>query len=498
MVRERLFAYSVSLLFLDLTFTSSLTPLQMLLATHQRKAVCKFFSQSTSLPHQGHVVLYQDTKITKWTFMSFFFVFEFGSLLSGVATSSAMLITGRAIAGAGAAGLMSGTLSIVGVVVTLRLRALYTGILSSMFGVATIAGPLLSGVFTQHVSWRWVFLVNLPIGGFIIVVLMFMFQPPTRKVEQDPLKERIRRLDLIGAAMFIPSVIMLLLALQWGGLTYPWNSGRIIGLFVGGGIILIIFSVWQWRTGDVAMIPPPIFTQRSVFWACLCAMFGMGAQMMLGLWIPEWFQAVKGNSPVQSGVHLLPSMLAQTVSAIISGAGITMLGYYNPWVIAGPALMSIACGLFTTWDVNTGSAYWIGYQVIYGLGAGIFITGPIVAVQTVLTPANTPVGISTVTFFQFFGGALFSALSQTIFNEQLLKQLAKNVPGVNVAALLAAGTAALETVATPDQLPGILKSYNRALLDPFYLAAAIDAVSCFCALGLEWVNVKGKNLASGA
>jgi hypothetical protein len=430
--------------------------------------------------------------------LTFFSIFELGSLLSGAATSSSFLIVGRAIAGIGAAGLMSGTLSIVAVVVSMRLRALYTGVLSAMFGVAMISGPLLGGAFTQHVSWRWVFYINLPVGGVTIFALILMFHPPTRKIESDPLKEKLARLDLIGAAIFIPGVIMILMALQWGGVTYPWNSPRIIGLFVGGGILLVIFTVWQRRTKDMAMIPPAIFTQRSVFWACLCAMFGMGSQAMLGLWMPEWFQVIKGNTPVDSGIHMLPSMLAQTVSAIISGVGITLLGYYNPFIIAGPALMSIAQGLLATLQVTSGSAEWIGFQVINGIGAGMFITGPMIAIQAVLSPADTPVGLAIVTFFQMFGGALTAAISQTIFSSQLLKELAKNVPDVNVGTLLAAGTAAIHTVVTPEQLPGILKSYNTALVTPFYLGASITAVSCLCALGLEWVNIKGKKMGPSA
>ncbi|KAF1951583.1 MFS general substrate transporter [Byssothecium circinans] len=432
----------------------------------------------------------------KYTFLIFFAIFELGSLLSGAATSSPMLITGRAIAGAGAAGLMSGTLSIIAVAVELRLRALYTGIISSMFGIALIVGPLLGGAFTEHVSWRWVFYINLPIGGVIIPALVVMFKPPVRKVEQDPVIERIKRLDLIGAAMFIPAVIMLLMALQWGGLTYPWSSARIIGLLVGGFIIMIIFSTWQYRAGNAAMIPPSILTQRSVFWACLCAMFGMGAQTMIGLWLPEWFQVIKGESPIESGVHLLPTMAGQCISALVSGILITKLGYYNPWILLGTAMMSVGCGLYTTMEVQSGMAEWIGYQALYGLGSGMFITGPLLAIQGVLTPEETPVGISTVTFFQMFGGALFSAVSQTIFNTQLLKQLARNLPDVDVSKLLTAGTAAIMTVVKPEQIPAVLESYNTALLSPFYLGASVTAVSCVCALGLEWVNVKGTNLAA--
>src|SRR3954471_23741493 len=129
--------------------------------------------------------------------MVFFLIFELGSAISGAATSSAMLIIGRAIAGAGAAGLMSGVLSIIAVVVALRLRALYIGIMSSLFGVSTIAGPLLGGAFTEHVSWRWVFYINLPIGAVTIGALLLFFEPPVRAVEREPYMTRIRRLDLI-------------------------------------------------------------------------------------------------------------------------------------------------------------------------------------------------------------------------------------------------------------------------------------------------------------
>ncbi|KAH7372287.1 major facilitator superfamily domain-containing protein [Pyrenochaeta sp. MPI-SDFR-AT-0127] len=433
----------------------------------------------------------------KWTFLILFLIFEIGSAISGAATSSEMLIVGRAIAGAGAAGLMSGTLSIVAVVVALRLRALYTGILSSMFGIALICGPLLGGVFTQHVSWRWVFYINLPLGVVTIGAMVFFFNPPSRSVEGDAIVDRIKRLDLIGVGVFVPAIFMVLLALQWGGIKYAWNSGRIIGLFVGGGVALIGFGFYQSRKGNMAMIPPSILTERTVFLASITAMLGMPASTTLGLWMPEWFQVIKGDSPVQSGVSLLPAMLAQTVSTIIAGGLTTVLGYYNPWLLAGTALMSIGCGLFTTFEVTTSSSMWIGYQVIFGLGTGMFITSPLIAVQSVLSAADTPIGIATVTFFQMFGGSLFAALSQTIFNEQLLKELMKNAPSVNIQALLAAGTIGIHKVASLEQLPGVLQSYNVALMDTFYLAAATSAAGFVFALWLPWISVKSKNLAAG-
>lgn len=148
-------------------------------------------------------------------------------------------------------------------------------------------------------------------------------------MENDALLEKIKRLDLIGATLFIPAVVMILMALQWGGSTYPWSSGRIVGLFVGGGVILIIFAIWQRRAGDKGMLPPSILLQQTVLWASITAMFGMGAQTIFGLWMPEWFQAVKGASPVKSGVSLLPAILGQIFTSILSGVMITKLGYFS-------------------------------------------------------------------------------------------------------------------------------------------------------------------------
>ncbi|CAI6342461.1 unnamed protein product [Periconia digitata] len=433
----------------------------------------------------------------KYTYLSFFAVFEIGSAVSGAATSSPMLITGRAIAGVGAAGLLSGGLAIIAVVVELRLRALYTGFLASMLGLALIIGPLVGGAFTQHVTWRWIFYINLPVGGAIIAVLVFMFKPPYRTVEQDPVGARIKRLDLPGAALFIPAVAMILMALQWGDITYPWSSARIVGLFVGGGALLLVFAGWQYYVGEDAMISPSVITQRTVFWSCLSAMFGMGAMSLVGLWLPEWFQVIKGASPVQSGVNLLPTMLAQIIATGAAGALITAWGYYNPWIIGGTAFLSIGLGLYTLLEVSSGSPQWIGFQVLTGLGGGMFMTVPLIAIQGILTPSQTPVGIATVTFFQMFGGALMTAISQTIFNQQLLHHLALNVPDVDVAALLAAGTASVMKVVEPAQVPGILLSYNAALVSPFYLAAALGATACVCSLGLEWKSVKGKEVVAG-
>lgn len=190
-------------------------------------------------------------------------------MICGAAPSSVALIIGRAIAGVGTAGIFSGAMIIIAHSVPLRQRPMYTGIIGAMYGLASVAGPLLGGVFTDKVSWRWCFYINLPIGAITVLVIGFMFQDPKReKVESIGFWQRVKHFDPFGTAVFMPAIICLLLALQWGGTRYPWSSGRIIALFVLFGVLIIPFIIIQFIQKENATLPPRIMKQRSVASAC--------------------------------------------------------------------------------------------------------------------------------------------------------------------------------------------------------------------------------------
>jgi MFS family permease len=225
----------------------------------------------------------------KWVYLIAIAIFELGSLICGVAPSSTALIVGRAIAGLGSAGIFSGALIIVAYSVPLQQRPMYSGFIGAMYGIASVAGPLLGGVFTDKATWRWCFYINLPIGAITIVVIAIFFKAPGRaQVSTLSWKQRLGELDLIGTAFFMPAIVCLLLALQWGGSKYEWNNGRIIALFVLFAVMLSIFLFIQYRAGDKATVPPRILKKRSVAAASWYA-FCMGSSFFIMVYyLPVW------------------------------------------------------------------------------------------------------------------------------------------------------------------------------------------------------------------
>lgn len=310
----------------------------------------------------------------KIVYLIYIGIFELGSLVCALAPTSNALIVGRAISGLGASGIFAGSLIIVATVAPLHKRPLLTGMTNGTFGASQIIGPLIGGAFAQTVTWRWCFWINLPAGGVSIALIVFYLHLQKGATEMTPLKQKILNLDLLGFTLFAGAVTMLLLALQWGGVVYTWKSSVIIGLLVGFGLVFAIFLGWQWYAADSALVPPRLFHHRTVFLAFGACLIAPGGVATIIYYLPIWFQAVQGATPVSSGIRYLPSVISDVLTSIIGGAIVMKIGWYNPFYIFGVAILSIGSGLLTTLTPTTDVGRWIGYQILTGSGYSFLVT----------------------------------------------------------------------------------------------------------------------------
>lgn len=433
----------------------------------------------------------------KWTFLTAVVVFEVGSLICGVAPDSVTLIIGRAISGVGSAGIFAGALTILAYTVPLNKRPIYTGLVSGMWGISSVAGPLLGGLLTDQVSWRWCFYINLPIGLVTVVVIAVFFHDPQRNIEPAPWRVRLWQLDPIGTVIFMPAVVCLLLVLQWGGIEYDWDDSRITSLLMLSGVLILVFIYVQYKMQDNATVPPRIFKKRTV-WASCWFSFNTGACFLMAVYfLPIWFQAVKGSSAISSGVRNLPMLLGVVLFSMISGVIVTLWGYYTPFMIGSAVLMALGFGLITTFKPDTSAAEWIGYQLIAGIGVGLGMQQTLIAVQVVCDMADIPTGTAMIIFVQTLGGALFVTASQTVFTNKLIENIIKYVPDLDPQSVLAFGATNIRTSINPEWVDGVVMAYNDALTTSFLVATATASATILGALLTEWKSVKGKNVEVG-
>lgn len=284
---------------------------------------------------------------------------------------------------------------------------------------------------------------------------------------------------------------MLLLALQWGGTKYVWNSARIVGLLVGAGVELLVFIAWQRYQGSKALVPLQIIGQRTVAASCGSSFFAAGAMLVHAYYLPYWFQAIRDNSPIQSGVHLIPYMASNFFFSVVAGLLVTKTGYFNPPALLGPIIGAIGSGLLTTLQVDISTAKWVGYEVLTALGIGIMIQQSLVAVQAVLPRETVPIGTALVIFAQSLSGSIFVSVGSSLLRNKLSAGLSEaRLPGVNISEILSVGATEVRDKVPVKELAQFLVIYNDALQKLFILAIPLMALAFFTALAMEWRSLK--------
>ncbi|PNP43600.1 major facilitator superfamily transporter [Trichoderma gamsii] len=421
-------------------------------------------------------------------------LFEVGSAVCGAAPSSAAFIVGRAIAGLGASGIFSGIMVVLFHTIPLQQRPIYQGLFGAVFALASVIGPVVGGTFTDKVTWRWCFYINLPIGAVSLIVTTLILHMPNQKLETPAatLLGKVQQLDPIGNLAFFPGIICLILALQWGGTTYPWSDGRVIALFVICGVFVSLFIGIQIWKGEAATVPPRIAKQRSIIGSLWFTFFSGAGMMVATYYLPIWFQAIKGVDAITSGLMLLPTILSVVVSSMGSGILISKLGYYTPFFYISAVMMPIGAGLLSTLEPGTGHSKWIGYQVLFGLGLGFGNQQPLNVVQTILDRPDIATGSALVMFLRFLGSSIFLPVAQNIFISGLSSRVGHNIPDVDPKQVASAGATDLKNLVPASYLPTLLIDYNDAIMVLFYMMAGITAACIFGCFLVEWRSLKAR------
>ncbi|AEO57195.1 MFS general substrate transporter-like protein [Thermothelomyces thermophilus ATCC 42464] len=343
--------------------------------------------------------------------------FLLGSGIAGGATNMAMLVAGRVIQGIGAGGINVLCEVLVCDVVPLRERGKYLGGMFGMIALGTALGPLFGGLIVQNTTWRWVFYLNLPVGGVALVLLVLFLHVNYRK--EDSLASTLTKIDWLGNVIFIGAVSAVLIALAWAGAVYPWGSYRIlVPLLVGLAGLAGFLAFEGSRFCAQPMMPLHLFSNRTSSTAFALTFLHSVTTLWVLYFLPVYFQGVLGSSPQRSGVQLLPTVLVLIPFGAFGGVLMTKIGRYRPLHHVGFALMTVSMGLLALLDEDSNTGSWVGFQIIGSAGAGIIIPTLLPAVMAPLAESDTALATSTWAFLRSFGQVWGTAIAAAVFNNR--------------------------------------------------------------------------------
>lgn len=399
-------------------------------------------------------------------------VFMIGSVISGFAQDFWMLVGGRAVQGLGMGTLMPLSQTIIGDIIPPRQRGKYQGLMGAVFGVTSVAGPLAGGVVTDHLGWRWLFFVTLPIGFVaLFFIARFLHVPHT------PRKARI---DYLGISTLTTGLVALLLAVSFGGSTWAWGSTESLTLFALSAVALVAFVLVE-RRAEEPVLPLRLFADRTISLS-LVAAFGVAMVMFAAIiYIPVYAQGVIGVNATNSGLILMPLMLGFIVCGIVTGMLITRTGRYLPFMLTGIAIMAVGVFLLTRLDHTATSLQLTGSMVVIGIGLGMAMQQYTLVVQNAVTRSDMGVATASTQFFRNVGSTVGIAIFGAVMSSGLQERIASHLPGGMPAGAQQMDAGAVLDPAALSQLPPTVAEAVRwglaeQLHDAFMLGLPILAV----------------------
>lgn len=419
-------------------------------------------------------------------------LFLLGSALCGLSQNMTELIFFRGLQGLGAGGLMTLVFAIIGDVIPPRQRGRYQGYFAGVFAVSSVVGPLIGGLLTDDLSWRWVFYVNLPIGALALAAIASRLHLPVRQVEH--------RVDTGGASLLAVSVTTLLLATVWGGVNYPWGSGTIVGLFVTSLVTGLLF-IWREYRAKEPIISPQLF-KNAVFRVATVLSFLVGA-IMFGaiIFLPEYQQLVRSDSAIKSGLMLLPLVLGVVFASLTSGRLTSKLGRYRMFPIIGSLLFIISLWLFSHITATTSRVVLGLWMALLGIGVGLIMPILTLAVQNSVERKELGTATSSVVFFRTIGSALGAAVFGAVLTNRLAHYIGQAIPGhagTAIAKGLQQSASGLTHLATGKE-NAVLGAFAHSFRDVFLIGIPMAIVTFIVALFLKESPLKSstKDMAEG-
>jgi EmrB/QacA subfamily drug resistance transporter len=425
-------------------------------------------------------------------------IFEIGSLIAAVAPNMDVLIVGRVIAGIGGGGIQVLVFICVSEMVPINKRPLMFALMGVVFSVSSVVGPLLGGVFTEKVSWRWCFYINLPLGVVALICLFLFFKPPTPTFTW---KQKLEQLDYIGMALMSSGIVLTLLALTLAGQELPWDSAGVIVLFILGGLLSISFCVWNFRFSKSQIIPTYIIKVRAVDIPSLHLFLLFIMFMGYAIFMISYVQVVRGFGSLKTGLYMIPFVLSMVLSSISTGISIRITRYIQPFAIFSAICGVIGMGISKYMDEHSSLGQLIGLMILPGVSIGCGMQTGLMSAQ-VNAPKESGSVIMTTSFTNFaraLGGAVGTSLTQVIYNSSVKDKVRAaysanptvfaNIPLETIEKVLSSPKYIRQL--SPEGEAIVLECVMESIYNVFYFCTGIAGVMMFVTLFYSSIRVPG-------